>query len=336
METKDRRKGPRPVPQSGPKRRRSATKERKLRDSDVIYTPPKTFKRGRFLLQLASVVAVVCAIVLGMSIFFKVRKPPEVSGCIKYTPNEVYEASGIELGTNLMTLSRARISGNILSKLPYVDKVRVGIVLPDTVKIEITELDVVYAIEDAVGGWWLMNDQGKIVEQTNGVTAEEYTQVLGVRVEVPEVGQQAVAYDAGMTTIPVTGPEEQTGEDAQEGSEPAEPTEPTEPTTLAVDTPTIAVGVTGAEKLETAMAVLRQLGSSSICDHIDSVDVSKLQTLELWYDARFQINLGDATRLEYKIGALKATIDKMESYESGHLDISFINWPDKVGYTPFT
>jgi DNA-binding XRE family transcriptional regulator len=69
----------------------------------VIYTPPKTFKRGRFLLQLASVVAVVCAIVLGMSIFFKVRKPPEVSGCIKYTPNEVYEASGIEMGTNLMT-----------------------------------------------------------------------------------------------------------------------------------------------------------------------------------------------------------------------------------------
>lgn len=329
METKDRRTGPRPVPQTGPKKKRSAPRERKLRDSDVIYTPPKAFKRGRFLLQLASVAAVVLAVVLGMSIFFKVENVT-VSGCNKYTPWEVSEASGIEIGSSLMTISRAQISGNVLSNLPYADTVRVGIILPDTVNIEITELDAVYSVEDAQGGWWLMTDEGKIVEQTNGVAAEEHTQVLGVRVEVPEPGQQAVAYESGTTTIPVTESGDQTGDDTQAGDT------ATEPTTLPPDTPTISVGVTAAEKLQTALTVLRQLGSSSICDHIDSVDVTKLQTLELWYDGRFQINLGDTTQLEYKIGALKATIDKMESYESGHLDISFTNWPDKVGYTPFT
>lgn len=333
METKDKRKGPRPVPNTGPKRRRSAPKERKLRDADVIYTPPKTFKRSRFLMQLATVAAVVLAVVMGMSIFFKVEKVT-VSGCDKYTPWEVSEASGIEIGSNLMTISRAQISGNIMAKLPYADTVRVGIILPDTVNISITELDTVYAVEDALGGWWLMNDQGKVVEQTNSVTAENYIRVLGVLVEVPEVGQQAAAHEAGAVTIPVTGNDEQTGE--QTGEDTAEGEEPTEPTTLAPNTPTISVGVSGAEKLQTALTVLRELGSSSICDHIDSVDVTKLQTLELWYDGRFQINLGDTTRLEYKIGALKATIEKMESYESGHLDISFTNWPDKVGYTPFT
>ena len=56
----------------------------------------------------------------------------------------------------------------------------------------------------------------------------------------------------------------------------------------------------------------------------------------MWYNERFQVNLGDTSQLEYKVNALEATIGQMESYESGHLDISFKNWADKVGYTPFS
>lgn len=327
MDTKDRRRGPRPAPRTAPKRKRTVKQERKLRDSDVVYTPPKPFKRGRFLLHLATVTAIVLAVVFGMSIFFKVQTV-KVSGCSKYTPWEISEASGIETGSNLMTLSRAQISGSIISKLPYVDTVRVGINLPDTVNIEITELDVVYSIEDAEGGWWFMNDEGKIVEQTNGITAKEYTQLLGVRVQVPEAGQQAVAKEAEMATLPVLDLDAAADEEGEEG-------ETTEPTTLPAAAPTIAVGVTAAERLRTGLLVLQQLSTNSVSGQIDSVDVSSLTAVELWYDERFQINLGDTGQLEYKINALKATIDKMESYESGHLDLSFTNWPDKVGYTPF-
>lgn len=325
METKDRSKRPRPTHRVVPQKKRTPRKERKLEDSDVIYTPPKAFKRGQFLMHLASVAAIVLAVVLGMSIFFKVENVT-VSGCNKYTAWEVSEASGVEIGSNLMTISRAQISGNIISNLPYADTVRVGIILPDTVNIVITELDSVFAVEDASGNWWLMNDQGKIVEQTNSITAKDFTQVLGVRVDVPEVGQQAMAYEVGVTAIPVTGSNEELGETE----------ETTEATTLPENTPTLSVGTTEAERLQTALTVLQQLGRSSICGQIDSVDVSKLQTIELWYDERFQINLGDITQLEYKINALKATVDQMELYESGHLDISFTNWTDKVGYTPFT
>ena len=325
MDTKDKRRRPRPTSAAAPTRKRTARKERKLRDSDVVYTPPKPFKRGRFLLRLATVAAIVLAVVMGMSIFFKVETVT-VSGCSKYSAWEVSEASGIEVGSHLLSLSRAQVSGSILSKLPYVDTVRVGINLPDTVNIEITELDVVYSIEDAEGNWWLMNGEGKIVEQTNGVTAKDYTQALGVRIEVPEVGQQAEAKEAEMPTVPIMDPdaEEIAGE---EGSEPAD---------LPESTPVITVGVTGDERLRTLLSVLQQLSGNSISGMIDSVDVTSLTAIELWYDERFQINMGDTGQLEYKIGALKATIDKMESYESGHLDLSFTNWPDKVGYTPFT
>ena len=321
METKDRSKHPRPASAAAPQRRR---KERKLRDSDVVYTPPKPFKRGRFLLHLATVTAIVLAVILGMSIFFKVESV-KVSGCNTYTAWEVSEAAGIEKGSNLLTLSRAQISGSIISKLPYVDTVRVGIFLPYTVNIEITELDVVYAAEDAEGNWWLMTDEGRIVDQTNGISAKDYTQVLGVRLESPVIGQQAVAKEAETTTIPVLDPDGETGEGE----------ESTEPTTLAASS-TITVGVTGAERLRTLLTVLQQLSTTSISGKIDSVDVSSLNSIELWYDERFQINLGDTGQLEYKIAALKATIEQMESYESGHLDLSFKNWTDKVGYTPFT
>ena len=324
MDTKEKRRRPQPVDRHPSQGKRPVRKERKLRDSDVVYTPPKPFKRGRFLLHLATVAAVVLAIVMGMSIFFKVEHVT-VSGCRKYTPWDVAEASGVETGSNLMTISRAQISGNIISNLPYVDTVRVGIILPDTVNIEITELDVVYSVQDAEGNWWLMNADGKIVEGINAVSAKDYTQVLGVRLESPAVGQQAVAQEVELTTVPLVDPEAEPGE----GEAPSQET-------IAETTPTIAVGVTGAERLNAVMTVLKELSNNSITGQIDSVDVTTLNAVELWYDERFQINLGDTNRLEYKIGALKATVNRMETYESGQLDISFTNWPDKVGYTPFT
>jgi hypothetical protein len=117
------------------------------------------------------------------------------------------------------------------------------------------------------------------------------------------------------------------GEDTQETTE-----EMTHPVTAA----TVAVGLTGADRLRTVMTVVEQLSTNSISGMVDSVDVTSLTSIELWYDERFQVNLGDTSRLEYKISALKATIEQMESYESGHLDLSFTNWTDKVGYTPFT
>ena len=325
METKDSRNGPRPVPSKAPRKKGTSRKERKLRDSDVVYTPPKPFKRGRFVLHLATVVAVVLAVVLGMSIFFKVETV-KVSGCKTYTEWEIAEASGIETGSNLLTVSRAQVSGNIISRLPYVDSVRVGIFLPDTVNIEIKELDIVYAIEDAEGNWWLMNDEGKIVEQINTVSSKEYTRILGVRLEGAEVGKVAVAEEPVLATIPVAGSDP----DNNETSEPTETTAETEPEA------TIRVGVTGAERLNTALAVIQQLSSNSISGQVDSVDVTNLTDIELWYDERFQINLGNTGQLEYKVSALKATINRMESYESGYLDLTFTSWQDKVGYTPFT
>ena len=50
---------------------------------DVVYTPPKPFNRDRFLLRMGTVVAVVIALMFGISIFFRVEHV-KVSGAAKF------------------------------------------------------------------------------------------------------------------------------------------------------------------------------------------------------------------------------------------------------------
>ena len=80
---------------------RKATPTRKRRapvqnrpTPDVVYTQPGPFNRNRFLLHILSIVAVVLALLFGMSVFFKVEVVT-VAGTSKYTAWDVRQASGV-------------------------------------------------------------------------------------------------------------------------------------------------------------------------------------------------------------------------------------------------
>lgn len=269
---------------------------------DVVYVQPGPFNKYRFLLYLATVVAVVLALLFGMSIFFKV-KTVTVIGNEKYTAWEVRQASGIQDGENLLTISEPKISSNIKSKLPYADYIRVGIKLPDTVKIEIVELDVVYAAEATDGAWWLIRSDGGVVEKTNSADAEQHTKILGIKLDAPKQGQMAVAAQP-----------QQTNEEGQ----------------------TVPVTQPASQQLELALSIAQFLESSGVIGDAVSIDVSDITDLELWYGDRYQVLLGDSMELGYKIRSMKSAIDQMGDYQSGILDVSFTIWPDEVGYTPFS
>jgi len=318
MDTKERRRA------AGRSSGGTATADKRTRrkaNADVVYTQPKVFQRKRFLLRLATVAAVVLALTLGMSIFFKVETVA-VGGTQKYTPWDIRQASGIQEGENLLTLNEAMVAGKIKTQLPYVDTVRLGIKLPDTVNIEITEHDVVYSVQASDSSWWLMTAGGRVVEQTTLVQADGYTKILGVQIASPKVGEQAVAAQ----------PEEPTQAPTEEGETLPEETEAeTEATAPAV----IPVTVFPAEQLDTAIAILRYLEDNSVLGGVDSVDVTDIYDLRLWYEDRYQVILGDGNQLGMKIKAMKQAIDQMTDYQRGELDVSFTTWPDQVGYTPF-
>lgn len=272
---------------------------------EVVYTPPKPFSRNRLLLHLATIVAVVIAVIFGMSIFFKVENVV-VSGTRTYSAWAVREASGIQQGDNLLTFSKPKASGLIRAALPYVKSVRIGIKLPDTVNIEIVETDVVYSVRDGGGYWWLMTSEGRVVEQVDSAKAGEYTTALGVQLANPAVNQDAVAVEqAPAETDPSTGE-------------------------------TVPVTVRGSQRLEAVLSILQYLEQNGIIGQAASVDVSDLGRIKLWYGQQYEVILGDNTQLSYKISCLKSAVDQMDEYQNGVLDISFTTWPDQVGYTPFS
>lgn len=268
----------------------------------VIYTQPQSFNRDRLILELISIMAVVAALILGMSVFFKV-KTITVAGAETYSTWAVQEASGIKEGDNLLTFSKTRARAKILANMAYVDSVRIGIKLPDTVIIYVEELDVAYAIKSGDGDWWLMNSSGKVVEQITQRQADNYTQVLGVTLDSPQPTRQGVAMEL-----------------------PAETSESGE---------LIPVTVTGAQRLATALEILKALEDNDIVGDAKSVDVTQLNEIMLWYGSRYEVHLGDNTKMDYKIACMNDAILQMSDYQTGILDISFTTWPDQVGYTPF-
>ena len=280
----------------------------------VIYTQPAVFNRNRLVIQLVTVTAVVLALVIGLSVFFKVGHI-YVSGAEVYSESSITEVCGINKGDNLLTFSHARAAALIRANRPYVREVRFGIKLPDTVNIIIEEDDVVYAIKDQTGQWWLMNSDGRVVEQGNNAKVANHTQVLGVALQDPVPDERGVALESAPAA------EDATAETAAQGE--------TVPASVPVTT-------TGAQRLDAALQILKALENNDIVGSAASVDVSRIDDIILWYGTRYQVNLGDNSGLDHKIACMNAVIAQMSEYQSGVLDCSFTIWPNQVGYTPFS
>ena len=312
-------------PNEARKAKRAAEKEKRRRQAQrwnmpaTMYIQPAAFNSRRLAVQLLTVLAVVMAFVLGMSVFFRV-KTITVSGANVYSAWTIREKSGISVGDNLLTFGRTKASGQIIANLPYVKSARIGIKLPDTVIIEIEEEPVVYSIQDQDGVWWLINSDGKVVEQTDSQTAKTKTQVLGVTLNQPQPGEPGVA------TETVTAQTEDAGQAGTSG-------------TSADANAVVTAMVTGAQRLNAALTILQALERNDIVGDAASVDVSQLQDIILWYGTQYQVNLGainnPAHDIAYKIAYMKSAILQMNDYQTGVLDVSFTTWQDQIGFTPF-
>lgn len=167
------------------KQKRKAKQRTKKRISPAVWK------------RILIMAAIVAAFVLSMVIFFRVRDI-QVMGSTYYTADEITAACGVAKGDNLLTISRAKVSGNILAELPYVRSVQVTRQLPDTLELTVTEYEVTYAVRDTAESWWLVTSDGKITQAADAQEAKSHIQISGFVIASPAVGQQlTIAAEAG-------------------------------------------------------------------------------------------------------------------------------------------
>lgn len=173
-----------------------------------VRRPPtggqRRYGRSGVLARIFVMLLVVAIFIFCAAIFFKITDIVVVGNNL-YTDEEVVEASGLALGDNLLAVSRGTVAGRIQASLPYVEDVQVGRALPGTVTVTVRESDAVYAVYAANGTVWLMNSSGKLLEQA-APGASSYPWLVGVTVQTPQAGNQAVcaeteALDAALTVI---------------------------------------------------------------------------------------------------------------------------------------
>ena len=214
----------------------------------------------------------------------------------------IRQAAGVEPGDALLSIGEARVASRIRMKLPYVDEIKVGIRLPGTVEIQVTELQVTYSIEDENGAWWLISADGRAVEQVTLDKALGYTRVEGLAIRTPQPG-------AAVQALPgqIIDPDEGTAVEQDQSD--------------------------ADEQLSALIGVMTALEQNRIIGEIALIDVTDVSAIRLEYPQLLTVRLGGAERMDYKISYLAAAVEELADTQSGELDLSLEYTEDAV-FTP--
>ena len=79
---------------------------------------------------------------------------------------------------------------------------------------------------------------------------------------------------------------------------------------------------------------MASLELSDVLGQVASIDVSRTGDLTLKYGTRFDVLLGGTKGMDKKIAWMASTIEQLEDYQSGTLDVTFTTRPDQAIFTP--
>lgn len=114
-------------------------------------------------------------VILVLTMFFNISEIT-VTGDTVYAVEEITNASGVNIGDNLIFVSKKKIDEKITSELPYVGSVKVKRRLPTGLELQVTKTEAVYAVAQD-GYFTLLNEKGKVLEANTEFIAENITLV---------------------------------------------------------------------------------------------------------------------------------------------------------------
>lgn len=122
----------------------------------------KKMQMRLYVIVIILVVAVIF-VILVFNVFFNIQNV-DVEGSTNYTAEEIFKASGITVGDNMLREDIAKCSENITSTLIYIESAEVRKIYPSTIKITV-EASVPFANVQMNGGYYLISRGGKILEK---------------------------------------------------------------------------------------------------------------------------------------------------------------------------
>ena len=136
--------------------------------------------RRKISARIAFLIMTFIAAFLAVTIFFKIDSI-EVTATEHYTEDELISASGVEIGDNLFTFRTSKVEKELLEKYPYLASVSVTRSLPSTLVIKAVDSVPAAAVNLTSGGYCLIDENGKLLEQASTVP-EGIPTVKGVTV----------------------------------------------------------------------------------------------------------------------------------------------------------
>ena len=227
-----------------------------------------------FFKKLLTMLLIVVLVLFGLTLFFKVENI-DVTGSAHDTPEAVIAASGIQYGDNLMLVNRSETASQIVAALPYVKSVRVRKQLPSTILLELIQAEPAAVVVSEYGDFWLVSDEGKLLEQITANQAEAYLQIYGFQILLPAPGEMPELDEASQ------------------------------------------------EKLTVALDLIAALRDVPLSVPVTRMDLEYLYDITLTCGDRFEVRLGSAQDLDYKLRYLQAAMEQLTNGQSGIIDLTF-------------
>jgi len=160
----------------------------------------KRSRTGRTVYTLVTVVVIIAAIILSITLFFRVSEV-KVEGCVMCDPAAIEATAGIEKGGNIFTLSKSEISRKIFDAFPWVREINIKRDVPSTVVIKVTECQAI-ACANSSRGLWIMDENCKLLQTQDEAGAEGLIKILGIDLLQPVAGDTAAFVENSSLKVP--------------------------------------------------------------------------------------------------------------------------------------
>lgn len=159
----------------------------------------KQIRNRRIIVSAALLLAVlIVGAILSLTVLFKTEKI-DIEGNKYYYDDQIIGFSNVELQQNIFMSALNSTPEDISKNLPYIEKAEIGVAVPDTVTIKLTNAVPSYAVKDG-NGYLIVSSKGRILDKANA-NNDNLTELICSEIATKEPGAFVEFTDSNVPEI---------------------------------------------------------------------------------------------------------------------------------------